>query len=87
MAQQIENQNEKEEKGREFIQKVVPPTNEEKMFAMKHSIRGTQQEYFNKEVAAIKANEILSGRRSLESMKPILYDEGLLPFEQIRIGL
>lgn len=62
----------------QIIQKIMPPSNEEKTKAMKHLIRKEQQEYFGSEVAAIKAGKALPEKSKLESLRPILDEEELL---------
>ncbi|XP_055306522.1 uncharacterized protein LOC129570826, partial [Sitodiplosis mosellana] len=62
----------------EVVQGVVPPSNEEKTEAMLYLIRKSQQEHWNKEVTSIRKDGKLPEKSKLESLKPILDNEGLL---------
>ncbi|XP_055307242.1 uncharacterized protein LOC129571472, partial [Sitodiplosis mosellana] len=68
----------KRKKRGQIVRKIDPPTNAEKTFAMKHLIRKSQQEYFNREITALKENRSLPEKSKLEQMKPILDEEELL---------
>ncbi|XP_031617636.1 uncharacterized protein LOC116337338 [Contarinia nasturtii] len=61
--------------------KAFPPTLEEKAEAMEYLLRKTQQEYFNKEMTAMKQNKRIPEKSVLESLNPILDKDGL-----IRVG-
>lgn len=62
----------------EIVQRIVPPSNEEKTEAMLHLIRKSQQEHFNKDITAIMERRSLPENSILEPMKPILDRGGLL---------
>ncbi|XP_031634329.1 uncharacterized protein LOC116347753 [Contarinia nasturtii] len=62
----------------QIIQRVMPPSNEEKTKAMKYLIRKAQQEHFGREIIAIKERKTLPEKSKLESLRPILDEEDLL---------
>lgn len=62
----------------QIIPRVMPPSNEEKTKAMKYLIRKEQQEYFGKEIAAIRDGKAHMEKNSLESLRPVLDEEELL---------
>lgn len=57
---------------------VSPPTLEEKAVAMEYLLRNSQQEYFKKEVKALKGEGTWPEKSSLEPLKPIMDDKGLM---------
>lgn len=65
----------------EIEQEVFPPTKEEKAEAMEYLIRKTQQQYYNKELTALKAEKRLPEKSIIESLKPVMDDK-----EVLRVG-
>lgn len=58
--------------------KAFPPTLEEKAEAMEYLLRKSQQQYFNKEITALKQGKRIPEKSKLESLNPTLDKEGLL---------
>lgn len=57
---------------------INPPTNGEKTKAMIYLIRKTQQEYFKGELSALKENRNVPDRSLIQSLRPILDEDGLI---------
>lgn len=58
--------------------KLMPPTKEEKATAMEYLIRKAQQEFYNKEITALKAQRNLPEKCKIECLKPILDQKDIL---------
>ncbi|XP_055918311.1 uncharacterized protein LOC129950394 [Eupeodes corollae] len=65
-------------KRRKGPQEVMPPTREEKAGAMEYLIRISQQEYYNREITALKAGKALPEKSKIISLKPILDKNNIL---------
>lgn len=62
----------------ETIAQTFAPTLEEKAAAMEYLIRKSQQEYYNKELTAIKAGLGIPDKSKIGGLKPILDNNGIL---------
>lgn len=57
---------------------IAPPTLEEGADAMKYFVRKTQQEYYNREMTALKEGKHLPEKSRIESLHPTLHSKGIM---------
>lgn len=57
---------------------ILPPSSQEKAWAMEYFIKKSQQEHFNPELTALEQNKRLPEKSKLEPLKPILDNRGVM---------